>query len=116
VRQVAAGDRYAFVELFDTLAEQTYTDLAATGVARNEAVTVVSSTFVEVWWLARFHTGASADIEQWVAAIASRREADRRASGEFTSLDDTAENTNRLAAITLAHLLSQPERRTLTIY
>lgn len=78
VGRIAAGDRAALRTLYAALA-----DIVAGEVRRAlsdpaEVQAAVCSTFVEVWWLARFHTGRDADIPAWIAFVAGQRAAERR--------------------------------------
>ena len=78
IGRIAAGDRAALRTLYSALA-----DIVALEVRRAlpdpaEADAAVCSTFVEVWWLARFHTGRDADIPAWIAFVAGQRAAERR--------------------------------------
>jgi DNA-directed RNA polymerase specialized sigma24 family protein len=82
VTRVAGGDRAAFRRLYARL----YTavcDHADAILSRNADVpAVVSSTFVEVWWLARHHTSPGTDVRTWVEGIATARATEReRGSG-----------------------------------
>jgi hypothetical protein len=42
-----------------------------------DAAAGVSATFVEVWWLARFHAAAGTDVPAWIMTIADRRAGER---------------------------------------
>ncbi len=113
VARIADGDREAFTELFDTMAAPMYAELANAGVARMDAIGVVSSTFVEVWWLARHHTGRDTDVHRWIYTIAARRGKERPNAGPDRTGDRdnqawaaTAEISEKLSATTLASLLT----------
>lgn len=94
VGRIAAGDRAALRTLYTALA-----DIIAGEVRRAlsdpaEVHAAVCSTFVEVWWLARFHTGRDTDIPAWIAFVAGQRAAERRRAtaspepgGKFISYD-----------------------------
>lgn len=58
VVRVAAGDRLAFAKLH----------AATSGEAH-----AGPDTFVEVWWMARFHCEPGTDVAAWITGIARRR-------------------------------------------
>jgi hypothetical protein len=103
--QVAYGDHEAFGELFDILSGRIHREVEASGLTRYDAAAVVSMTFVEVWWLARFHLGKGQDIEGWISAIAAYRATELRESIQSLESSITVALTNHLAAVTLATLL-----------
>jgi hypothetical protein len=41
---------------------------------------VLAGTFVEVWWLARFHVDPDIDVMEWIAEIVQRRVTDSRSA------------------------------------
>jgi DNA-directed RNA polymerase specialized sigma24 family protein len=76
VVRIAGRDRVAFAELFDA---QWRTLLAGVhhGVPDQlQAEQIATASFVEVWWLARYHTAAGTDVATWIAEIAARRTVD----------------------------------------
>jgi len=78
IKRIAAGDRAALRTLYTALS-----DIVAGEVRRAlsdpaDVQAAVCSTFVEVWWLARFHTREDADIPAWIAFVAGQRAAERR--------------------------------------
>jgi RNA polymerase sigma-70 factor (ECF subfamily) len=107
VNLIATGNRPAFVQLFDALAPKAYADLAVHGLPRTEAEQVVSAAFVEVWWLARFHTGKTVNIEHWITGVVARRGTERALSVNPTN-DDQYTGSYQLASVTLANLLAAP--------
>ena len=77
VTRVAAGDRAAFRRLYTRL-HTAVCDQVDEILSRSADVpAVVSSTFVEVWWLARHHTAPGTDVRTWVEAIATARATER---------------------------------------
>jgi hypothetical protein len=77
VRRVAAKDRTAFAELHRALSPPLVTFAHSRGLAPADITAVLSATFTEVWWMARFHTSAADDILTWTTDIVLRRVADR---------------------------------------
>jgi DNA-directed RNA polymerase specialized sigma24 family protein len=123
VRRVALRDRPAFAEIYDAVSARLGADLRSAGFAPDEAIGVVSATFVEVWQMARFHSGPDVDVEVWLSAIAGRRSAERRLARSQASAragpsaDATepwwvafADDQDRLSRITLAKLLRRSMR------
>jgi hypothetical protein len=62
VVRVAAGDRLAFAKLH---------------AATSGAAQAGPDTFVEVWWMARFHCESGTDVAAWITGIARRRGGER---------------------------------------
>jgi DNA-directed RNA polymerase specialized sigma24 family protein len=77
VRRVARTDRSAFTSLYQALAPAVAADLRAALPDPADAAAITSATFVEVWWLARFHTASDTDVPVWITGIATRRAAER---------------------------------------
>ena len=82
VCRVARKDNAAFVALYDLLAATLLNDLRSTmtDLAVAEADAITAATFIEVWSLARYHTGSDTDVYAWMTNIAARRAADRWSS------------------------------------
>jgi hypothetical protein len=76
VRRVAQADRRAFAELYDAVAPGLGRTLVQ-AMPKRAAAATLSATFVEVWSVARFHTGADTDVGAWISGIAARRASDR---------------------------------------
>ena len=82
VTRVAAGDRAAFRRLYARL-HAAICDHVDELLSRSADVpAVVSSTFVEVWWLSRHHTAPGTDVRRWVAGIATARATERERGPE----------------------------------
>jgi DNA-directed RNA polymerase specialized sigma24 family protein len=77
VRSVAHADRHAFTRLYHALAPTIATELCATVPNPADVAAISSATFVEVWWLARFHTAPDTDVSAWITGIAVRRAVER---------------------------------------
>ncbi len=91
---VAQRDRPAFGALYEALCRST-TQVACRMLCRTEDVrAVVHGTFVEVWWMARFHPAADTDVMAWVSGIATRRAMDRDGGDDI--LRGAEDETNRL--------------------
>ena len=78
VGRIAAGDRAALRTLYTALADIVAGEVRRALTDPAEVHAAVCSTFVEVWWLARFHTGRDADIPAWIAFVAGQRATERR--------------------------------------
>jgi DNA-directed RNA polymerase specialized sigma24 family protein len=117
-RRIPQGDRDAFADLYDVLSAQVLADITATGLGPQDADAVATSTFVEVWQLARFHVVNDVDVTAWLAAIVTRRCFERRYGVPTASrpgaADDrpwwvtAAEHYDRSAKVILADLLRRP--------
>jgi DNA-directed RNA polymerase specialized sigma24 family protein len=81
VRHVAAADRQDFARLYQALAPVIRADLRAALPDPAESAAITSATFVEVWWLARFHTAPGTDVSAWITGIAIRRAGERLLGG-----------------------------------
>jgi len=82
VTRVAAGDRAAFRRLYARL-HTAVCDQVDEILSRSADVpAVVSSTFVEVWWLARHHTAPGTDVRRWITGIAAVRATERERGTE----------------------------------
>ncbi|MFI1988241.1 sigma factor [Actinoplanes sp. NPDC020271] len=110
VDRVARRDRRAFVALYEALCRPV-TQVACRMLCRDEDVrAVVQGTFVEVWWMARFHTGAGTRVAAWTERIAIRRALDR--TGGDDPGRDADDGTNRVAfAALLSRGASRPASR-----
>ena len=78
IGRIAAGDRAALRTLYTALADIVAGEVRRALTDPAEVQAAVCSTFVEVWWLARFHTQPNADIPAWIAFVAGQRAAERR--------------------------------------
>jgi DNA-directed RNA polymerase specialized sigma24 family protein len=78
IGRIAAGDRAALRTVYAALADIVTAEVRRALSDPAEVHAAVCSTFVEVWWLARFHTGRDADIPAWIAFVAGQRAAERR--------------------------------------
>jgi len=78
VGRVADKDKVAFADLYDALSPRLFNELRSASESPLRVVALVSATFVEVWALARFHSGPGTDVEMWITDIAARRTMDRR--------------------------------------
>jgi len=88
VRRVAAKDRTAFAELHQALSPPLMAFARSRGLGAADVAAVLSATFTEVWWMARFHTSAVDDILAWTMDIVLRRAADRDDGGTSTTAHD----------------------------
>jgi RNA polymerase sigma-70 factor (ECF subfamily) len=89
VRRVADADKGAFVQLYRAFAPEVAAHLRITALDPANAAAITSATFVEVWWLARFHTAPDTDVSAWITGIASRRAGERTPlSNSFHSVHD----------------------------
>ena len=78
VVRVADKDKVAFADLYDALSPRLLDEIRSAAVSPLRVVALVSATFVEVWALARFHSGPGTDVEVWITDIAARRTTDRQ--------------------------------------
>jgi len=114
VRRVAVEDRAAFAELHGALCGVLTAQLRSATADHGLADAIVAGTFVEVWWLSRYHTTPDTDVLGWVAAIAVRRTeewARHRAPDRSTHhawIAAGAESYYRQADVALAEFLDQP--------
>ena len=88
VQQVADADGRAFARLYQALAPAVARDLRPAMPDPADAAAVIAATFVEVWWLARFHAAAGTDVPAWVMAVARRRAWDRIGAAPGTDTGD----------------------------
>jgi DNA-directed RNA polymerase specialized sigma24 family protein len=79
VERVAVGDHPALRQLYDSLCDPVHQQIRGVLTDPGDISPVLHATFVEVWWLARFHTAAGEDHATWILGIAARRAAERRA-------------------------------------
>lgn len=105
--RIAVGDRPALQQLYDTLRGPVQHEARRTLSAIGDVRAVLHATFVEVRWLARFHTTADEDVSAWVLGIAERRAAERRYVPGDSALRDHDDETSRL---TFERLLGEPLR------
>jgi len=80
VRRTARADRHAFTRLYQMLAPAIAADLRTALPQPTDATAITSAVFVEVWWLARFHTTPDVDVHAWITGIATRRAGERRSA------------------------------------
>ena len=78
VVRVADKDTVAFADLYDALSPQLHGEIRSAWTSPFLATAIVAATFVEVWTLARFHSGPGDDVEVWITDIAARRTCDRQ--------------------------------------
>jgi len=89
VVRVAHKDTVAFADLYDALSPQLLGEIRSAWPSPSLAAAIVAATFVEVWTLARFHSGPGDDVEDWITDIAARRTCDRQ-FGEHRCAHDEA--------------------------
>ena len=82
VARVAGGDRAAFRRLYARLHTAVCDHVDGILSRSADVPAVVSSTFVEVWWLSRHHTAPGTDVRRWIAGIATARAAERERGPE----------------------------------
>jgi RNA polymerase sigma-70 factor (ECF subfamily) len=82
VTRIAGGDRAAFRRLYARLHTTVRADVAGILSRSADVPAVVDSTFVEVWWLSRHHTGPGTDVRTWIACIATARAIERERGPE----------------------------------
>jgi DNA-directed RNA polymerase specialized sigma24 family protein len=82
VGRIAHGDRAAFRRLYARLHSPVCDHVDEILSRRADVPAVVSSTFVEVWWLARHHAGTGTDVRTWIAGIARARATERERGPE----------------------------------
>ena len=82
VGRIASGDKAAFRRLYARLHTAVCDHVDGILSRRADVPAVVSSTFVEVWWLARHHSGSGTDVRTWIAGIAAARAAERERGPE----------------------------------
>ncbi|MGX6608524.1 hypothetical protein ACWKSP_41390 [Micromonosporaceae bacterium Da 78-11] len=78
IGRIAAGDRAALQTLYSSLGDIVHAEVRRALSDPDDVQAAVYATFVEVWWLARFHTRDGADIPTWITVVAGRRAAERR--------------------------------------
>jgi DNA-directed RNA polymerase specialized sigma24 family protein len=78
VRRIARKDRDAFAALYDLVSTTLLDEVRSAMGNPADAAAVTADTFVEVWWLARYHTGSNTDVYAWMTNIVARRMWDRR--------------------------------------
>jgi hypothetical protein len=78
IGRIAAGDRAALRTLHFVLGDIVAAEVRRTLSDPVEVHAAVCSTFVEVWWLARFHTDSDADIPAWITFVAGLRTVERK--------------------------------------
>ena len=89
MRRVAHADKRAFTQLYNELAPDVAAELRVAAPDPADAAAITSATFVEVWWLARFHTAQDTDVSAWVTGIAGRRAGERTPlSNSFHAVHD----------------------------
>jgi hypothetical protein len=79
VRQIAVGDSAALRLLYGILCEAVGCRIRQVLADPRAAEGAIYATFVEVWWLARFHAGESADADAWISVVATHRAVERLA-------------------------------------
>jgi hypothetical protein len=104
VRRIAGKDRSALAELHAALSPTLIVFARSREWDPVEAAAIISATFTEVWWMARFHTFPGTDVLAWTMDIAMRRAADRRDGGDGFAYDQHVDST-------LSALLRRPAHR-----
>jgi DNA-directed RNA polymerase specialized sigma24 family protein len=89
IERIAAGDRDALRTLYACLSGTVCGEVERVLSDPHEVRAVVYSTFVEVWWLARFHTRKDADIPAWISVVAGQRATEQQRTNAL--LDSAAE-------------------------
>jgi DNA-directed RNA polymerase specialized sigma24 family protein len=115
--RVAQADRRAFAHLYRALRPAVAEHLRAAVPDSRDAAAIISATFVEVWWPARFHTASDVDVPAWIVGIATRRARERPRAGTDSGERATAATGpsawptqsvhDRHYALTLATLLDR---------
>jgi DNA-directed RNA polymerase specialized sigma24 family protein len=82
VARVAGGDKTAFRRLYARLHTSVCDQVEVILSRHADVPSVVSSTFVEVWWLSRHHTGPGTDVRRWITGIAAARATERERGPE----------------------------------
>jgi hypothetical protein len=95
VRRVAAGDRAALRILYNALCEPVSDQIRRGLPLPQDVRAVVDATFVEVWWMARFHVAAVADSDvlTWVLGVARQRATERLRAVGVDARDEGIELT-----------------------
>jgi DNA-directed RNA polymerase specialized sigma24 family protein len=78
LHRVANRDLTAFAQLWAALSTETARRVQPMLSGPRSTDLVVSATFGEVWWLARFHDTPMVDVRAWIHRIAHTRAVDRR--------------------------------------
>lgn len=124
VVRIAGHDRTAFAELFDAQWTTLLAHVHCGMPDHARAEQIATASFVEVWWLARYHTGANTDVATWITEIAARRTVDALRIIVTDGAPPTVDTTNnghdaetaaaltaihhRRAELALAKLLKRP--------
>jgi hypothetical protein len=102
IRQIALGDRAALRLLYDALWEAVGGEIRQLLPDPQAAEGALYATFVEVWWLARFHVADDTDVAAWISVVAAYRALERRSIAEPVA--DDADSPR----VALAGLLGGP--------
>jgi RNA polymerase sigma-70 factor, ECF subfamily len=113
VGDVARANHHAFTRLYRSPAPPVAAELRAALPDPAGAAAVTSATFVEVWWMARFHTAPDTDVRARITSVAARRAGQRpaedtRATGHSAASgppDGTRAMHDRRYELALAALL-----------
>ncbi|BFM26095.1 ECF RNA polymerase sigma factor SigK [Microbacterium sp. che218] len=82
LQRVAAGDRSAFAELYDTLSARVFGLILRVLVDRSQSEEVLQEVFLEIWQSAARFTPNRGQGRSWVLTIAHRRAVDRVRSSQ----------------------------------
>lgn len=82
LQRVAAGDRAAFAELYDSLSARAFGLILRVLVDRSQSEEVLQEVFLEIWQSAGRFTPNRGQGRSWVLTIAHRRAVDRVRSAQ----------------------------------
>ncbi|WP_295842510.1 ECF RNA polymerase sigma factor SigK [uncultured Microbacterium sp.] len=82
LQRVAAGDRAAFAELYDSLSGRAFGLILRVLVDRSQSEEVLQEVFLEIWQSAARFTPNKGQGRSWVLTIAHRRAVDRVRSSQ----------------------------------
>jgi len=82
LQRVAAGDRAAFAELYDSLSARAFGLILRVLVDRSQSEEVLQEVFLEIWQSAGRFTPNRGQGRSWVLTIAHRRAVDRVRSSQ----------------------------------
>lgn len=85
LQKVAAGDRNAFAELYDTLSARAFGLILRVLVDRSQSEEVLQEVFLEIWQSASRFTPNKGQGRSWVLTIAHRRAVDRVRSAQSSA-------------------------------
>jgi DNA-directed RNA polymerase specialized sigma24 family protein len=97
IERMAAGDKTALRLLYGELSESAGDQVGRIFSRADDIRAVVNATFVEVWWLSRFHPTADTNVRAWVDGIAARRTAERHRSAPPNGYARMHDDVSRVA-------------------